>query len=92
MKRYSRTAAVRNFAEVLKEADAEPVYIEWHGRARSVVISVDRFDLYNKLFRTAMDEMAADAMHDSIDAIRQGRFRTAARLRTQARFLARVPK
>lgn len=92
MMRYSRTAAARRFAEVLKEADREPVLIEWHGKARSVVISKDRFDLYTKLLVAAMDEMAVDSIHDSLDATREGRFKTAARLRMQARILARAPK
>ncbi len=92
MMRYSRTAAARRFAEVLKEADKEPVFIDWHGRPRSVVISKDRYDLYTKLLVMAMDEMTVDSIHDSLDAAREGRFKTAARLRMQARLLARAPK
>jgi hypothetical protein len=39
-----------------------------------------------------MDEMAVDPIHDSLDAARGGRFKTAARLRMQARLMARAPK
>lgn len=90
MKTYTTKEASRRLAAVLKDAQLSPVLIERHGRPRAAIMSMRRFDLCEKLLRQAMDEMAVDALHDSIDSTRDGKLRTARQLRLMARSMAGI--
>lgn len=92
MKTYTTKEASRRLAAVLKDAQLSPVVIERHGRPRAAVISMRRHELCEKLLRQAMDDMAVEALNESIDATRGGSFKTAARLRLLARSMARMGK
>ena len=89
MKSYSTKTASRRLSAVLKDAQLSPVFIDFHGRPRAAVVSISRYELYEKLLRKAMDEMAVEALNDSLDAAREGKFKTAARLRLMARSMGR---
>ena len=92
MRTYTTKEASRRLAAVLKDAQLSPVLIERHGRARAAVMSMRRFELCEKLLRNAMDEMAVDALHGSLEAAQDGKLKTAARLRLMARSMAGLGK
>jgi prevent-host-death family protein len=89
---YTTKEASRRLSAVLKDAQVSPVVIERHGRGRAAVMSIRRFELCEKLLRNAMDEMAVDALHDSLEAAKDGKLRTAAQLRLMARSMAGLGK
>ncbi len=73
MRRFSARMAARRFGEMLDAARIEPV-----------IMSIDRFDLYQRVLRERSYALAAESLFGSIKATREGRFQTAAKLRLEA--------
>ncbi|HBK92241.1 MAG TPA: hypothetical protein DDZ68_11275 [Parvularcula sp.] len=92
MKTYTSKEASRRLAAVLKDAQVSPVVIERHGRARAAVVSMRRFELCERLLRNALDAAAVDALHGSLEAAKDGKLKTAGRLRLMARSMAGLGK
>lgn len=92
MRNYTTKEASRRLAAVLKDAQLSPVVIERHGRPRAAVMSIRRFELCEMLLRNALDEMAVDALHGSLEAAKDGKLKTSARLRLMARSAAGLGK
>ncbi len=84
MRRFSARMAARRFGEMLDAARIEPVIIDRRGRPCAVIMSIDRFDLYQRLLRERSYSLAAESLFGSIKATREGRFQTAGKLRLEA--------
>ncbi len=87
MPNFSTKEAARRFSAVLKAADKAPVIIERHGKPRVAVVSMRRYEIYEKLYWMMSDEMAAESLIEAMTAVGEGRLKTAARHRLMARFL-----
>lgn len=85
MRRYSARMAARRFGEILDAARIEPVIVERRRRASAVVMSIERFDVYERLLKERTYELAAESLHGAIEAARDGRLQTSAQLRLEAR-------
>ncbi len=87
MRRLSASDAAHRFGEMIDAAQIEPVIVERHGRARAVIMSVGRFEAYEKLLRERSYALAAESFHQAIGAACDGRLKLSAQLRQEARQL-----
>ena len=92
LKTYSTKQASRRLAEVLAAAQDMPVIVERHGRPHAVVMSIQRFEIGEKLVRQALDEMGVALLNESIDTTRNGKLRLATRLRLKSQAMAGLGK
>ena len=70
-KRVSATMAKNRFGDVMRMAEAEPVYIVKHGKARSVVVNAEQ---YEALARKGRDpqEKVVEGLRKEFDAMVAG--------------------
>ncbi len=86
MRKVSTKTAARAFFSVLKDADKSPVIIERHGRPRAAVVSIRRFQLYEKLIARYSEELSLALLTEAVEEIAGGHLGEAAKLREDARF------
>jgi prevent-host-death family protein len=87
LRRLAATAVARRFGETIDEALLDPVIIERHGRPCAVLMSVERFQLHERLAQERSLDLAAEDLRGAIAAACDGRLKTSASLRLEARRL-----
>lgn len=90
MTNISTKEAARRFSKVLKDAQVRPVVIDRHRRPRAVVVSIERFRLYEKVLAHVSEEAAIAALGEAIEKAREGRLGLANRARKDAAILGGI--